>query len=89
VKYLWAAVFLLLAGCAAAPPVVVTAPPEIHRTFMRDIIPVSELKCLKEPNGDAVSTVRQSAKYIVEVKKAGQDCRQKLEGVREIIQQEQ
>ena len=88
-KYLCMVVLIVLAGCGQKPEVIVQAPPEIHRTMLKDIIPDDELKCQTEPDGAAVSTVRQSADYIVKVKKAGQNCRKKLSNVREIIRSEQ
>ncbi len=87
-KYLWLVCFIPLVGCGEQPQVIVTAPPEVKRTFLRDVIPGNELNCQKEPDGSKVSTVRQSAKYVVDLRKAGSDCRQKLSSVRDIIQQE-
>ena len=87
-RSLWLLPLLILAACGAQPQVVVSAPPEVVRTPLRDLLPDNELKCLREPNGANVTTVRQSAKYVIDLKKAGADCRQKLSSVRDIIQTE-
>lgn len=78
---------LALAACASEPkPVeVVLAPPVPKAQKLRDIIPAAQLVCQSEPDGTRVATVRQSAKYIIDLKKSGANCRQKLSVVREII----
>lgn len=81
---------LLCAGCAhTEPQVVVAAPPQVERTPLKKLIPDAALRCSQEPSGTQVTTVRQVARYVVDLKKAGADCRQKLGGVRDIIRQEQ
>ncbi|MDR3427806.1 hypothetical protein [Silvimonas sp.] len=80
----------MLSGCATAPPqVVMTAPAVVQRPYLRDIVPASSLSCLREPSHDKVLTVRQAAVFIVNLKKAGADCRQKLGIVRDMIQREE
>lgn len=80
---------LALSGCAPEPaPVVVSAPAPVVTQKLGAIIPEKTLLCLAEPNGNTAKTIRQSAKYIIDLKAAGQDCRQKLGIVRDLIQNE-
>ena len=86
----WAlALPLLLFGCNENQRVIVTAPPNIPEQRLKEIIPDSVMHCLREPDGRAVTTIRQSAKYIIDLRKAGADCRQKLAAVRDMILSEQ
>lgn len=82
-------VLLFLTACDDTKPVVIQAPPRIEEAKLRDLIPSDLLKCLKNPDGSAVTTIRQSAKYIVDLKRAGDDCRNRLAAVRQIILQQQ
>jgi len=77
-----------LSGCQSAGPITVQAPAHIDRAYLRDIVPPSAMKCLREPDGSSVKSIRQSAKYIIDLKKAGADCRQKLEVVKGVIETE-
>jgi hypothetical protein len=91
-KPTWTLPLLLLTGCASAPEpakIVITAPPVVEKKLLRDVVPTSLLACQIEPDGFSTKTIRQSAEYILDVKKAGRDCRQKLGSVRKIIQSEQ
>ena len=85
-KYLW--ILLLLSGCGAKEQIVVAAPPQVERQYLRDTIPASELKCKDKPKKTGVEVQRGAAKYIAGVENAGDDCRQKLNGVREIVDAE-
>jgi hypothetical protein len=80
-----------LSGCAGdeGPQIVMTAPPQVKLQKLKDIVPPSTLACLQEPNGASVHTIRQSAVYIIDLKKAGADCRRKLATARDLILGEQ
>jgi starvation-inducible outer membrane lipoprotein len=78
---------LALSGCASSPAVL-TAPPQVARPLLRDTIPQSLLACLDEPNGGKVATNRQAATYVLDLKRAGRDCRQKLHSVGALIEGE-
>ena len=78
---------LALTACASSPRTVdvTIAPPIPVERKLRDIIPASQLRCLGKPDGSKVTSARQSAKYIVDLDKAGADCRQKLSVVRDLV----
>ena len=88
-RQLWVLALLMLGACDPSQPIVVTSPPRIEKTLLNKIIPTGVLSCLREPDGSAVTSIRQSATYVIDLKKAGRDCRQKLQIVRNIIQREQ
>jgi hypothetical protein len=78
---------MALSGCASSPAIL-TAPPQVARPLLRDSVPQSLLACLDEPNGAKVATNRQGATYVLDLKRAGRDCRQKLHSVGALIQNE-
>jgi starvation-inducible outer membrane lipoprotein len=81
-----AVVALALTGCATAP--VMVAPPQSIQPMLRDVMPASLLVCHAEPLGAGISTNRQAAKYVLDLKSAGQDCRAKLRAVGGLIRNE-
>ena len=83
-------VCMALSGCVGdeGPNIIVTAPKIIPVKHLSDIIPLSTLKCLKRPDGSQVKSIRQSATYIVDLDRAGQDCRRKLATVGAMIRNE-
>ncbi|MDI9847392.1 hypothetical protein QM467_04865 [Rhodoblastus sp. 17X3] len=80
-------VALALTGCASSPAVL-TAPPQVSRPMLRDTIPQSLRTCLPEPDGAKVATNRQVATYVLDLKRAGRDCRQKLRSIGALIEGE-
>ena len=83
-RYFALLLLFLVAGCDDTP-VVVQAPPNIPEVKLRELIPSDLLKCLKNPDGSEVTSIRQAAKYVIDLRRAGDDCRRKLAAVREII----
>jgi hypothetical protein len=78
---------MALSGCASSPAIL-TAPPQVARPLLRDSVPQSLLACLDEPSGAKVATNRQAANYVIDLKRAGRDCRQKLHSVGTLIEGE-
>jgi hypothetical protein len=78
---------LALTGCASSPAVVAPPPIVLHQ-HLRDVVPQSLLHCLPEPDGAKVATVREVARHIVALKRAGRDCRDKLKSVGVLIEDE-
>jgi len=71
-RYLWVAV--LLAGCAAAPPVT-------RIVTVRQHVPPALLSCAVDPPVPAGRMQSDAANYIVELWAAGGDCRAHLGAV--------
>ncbi len=79
---------LMGASCGGPDPSVPLAPPKIERTMLRDVAPKSLLECKSEPDGQTPITTPQAARYIVDLREAGADCRRKLRAVRGLIENE-
>lgn len=79
---------LALGGCASAPQDIHVYSQQVARPMLRDSVPQNLLSCLDEPSGSKVSTNRQAASYVLEIKRAGRDCRQKLSVVGNLIKNE-
>jgi hypothetical protein len=77
---------LALAGCQSTP--VIVAPPAPQRTYLRDVTPQELMRCQAEPSAAGVHTNRQVARYVLALKAAGGDCRQKLGAVGDLIRSE-
>jgi uncharacterized lipoprotein YajG len=78
------ALILLLAGCASQPQVTLT-PPLAQPRSLAATLPASMLSCRAEPDGSQVATVRQTARYVVDLRVAGADCRRKLNSVSALV----
>lgn len=77
-----AALGMLISGCAhKSQPQVVT------RVETREMaVPDALLTCMPEPEAREVwRTQKDVALYLVRVSEAGEDCRQKLDGVRRLL----
>lgn len=81
-------VAMSLCGCASVPATVASPPVIVERQHLKNRVPASMLSCVPEPNGSSVSTSRESASYIVDLRAAGRDCRNKLNAVGELIRKE-
>ena len=78
------ALLLVLSGCASQPSV--TPLPDVPRPqTLGQLAPATMLKCKPEPDGAAVATIRQTARYVVDLRGAGADCRRKLDSVRALV----
>lgn len=78
------AALLLISGCAhKSEPQVVT------KVETRQIeVPDALLSCMPEPEAREVwNSQKQVALYLIRVSEAGEDCRQKLDGVRRLLDQ--
>ena len=62
---------LLLAGCATAPPPLV--------------VPGSLTTCRQAPAVPEAPDDQQLARYVLDLAEAGEDCRQRLAAVRELV----
>lgn len=65
---------ICLAGCASPPP---------RSEVVRVAPPAPLLSCQEEPAVPEVATQRDVARYIVALRHAGQDCRNKLAELRD------
>ncbi|ERI12533.1 hypothetical protein O206_11115 [Ochrobactrum sp. EGD-AQ16] len=76
------AAILLISGCAHK-----ATPQLITKVETRELaVPESLLTCLPEPEAREVwHSQKQVALYLIQVSEAGEDCRQKLDGVRRLI----
>lgn len=78
-----AATMILLSGCAhkSEPQVVV----KLVETRQLEV-PAALLVCMPEPEAREVwKTQKDVALYLVRISEAGEDCRQKLDGVRRLL----
>ena len=66
----------ILGGCAKPSPAITVAGPSV---------PDQLLTCRDEPTPPATGTQRAVALYVIDLADAGDDCRQKLAGVRGIV----
>jgi hypothetical protein len=76
------AAILLISGCAhKSEPQIVT------KVETRELaVPELLLTCMPEPEAREVwKTQKEVAMYLVRVSEAGEDCRQKLDGVRRLL----
>lgn len=67
---------LALGGCATPSPAIEVAGPSV---------PDQLLTCRDEPTPPTTGTQRAVALYVIDLADAGDDCRQKLAGVRGIV----
>lgn len=66
----------VLSGCAKPSPAITVAGPSV---------PDQLLTCRAEPTPPATGSQRAVALYVIDLADAGDDCRQKLAGVRGIV----
>lgn len=78
------AALLLISGCAHKP-----ATEYVTKVETRQIaVPEALLTCMPEPQAMEVwKSQKDVALYLIRVSEAGEDCRQKLDGVRKILNQ--
>lgn len=75
---------LLISGCAHKPAVEVVTKIETRQVA----VPEALLTCMPEPEAREVwKSQKDVALYLIQVSEAGEDCRQKLDGVRKILDQ--
>ncbi|MCX2696257.1 hypothetical protein OPR82_05630 [Brucella sp. YY2X] len=75
---------LLISGCAHKPAVEVVTKIETRQIA----VPEALLTCMPEPEAREVwKSQKDVALYLIQVSEAGEDCRQKLDGVRKILDQ--
>ncbi len=76
------AAILLISGCAHRD-----APQIVTKVEVRQIaVPDALLTCMPEPEAREVwNSQKQVALYLIRVSEAGEDCRQKLDGVRRLL----
>ena len=76
------AAILLISGCAHKP-----TPQIVTKVETRQIaVPEALLSCMPEPEAREVwNSQKQVALYLIRVSEAGEDCRQKLDGVRRLL----
>ena len=73
---------MLISGCAHKPPPEVVTKIETRQIF----VPEALLTCMPEPQAREVwQSQKQVALYLIQVSEAGEDCRQKLDGVRKLL----
>jgi len=78
------AAILLISGCAHKPAVEVVTKVETRQIQ----VPEALLTCMPEPEAREVwKSQKDVALYMIRVSEAGEDCRQKLDGVRKILDQ--
>lgn len=75
---------LLISGCAHKP-----TPQIVTKVETRQVaVPETLLTCMPEPEAREVWTSQKEvALYLIGVSEAGEDCRQKLDGVRRLLDQ--
>ncbi|WP_109368767.1 Rz1-like lysis system protein LysC [Ochrobactrum soli] len=80
----FSAALFLISGCAHKPAVEV-----ISKVETRQIqVPEALLSCMPEPEAREVwKSQKDVALYLIRVSEAGEDCRQRLDGVRKILDQ--
>lgn len=76
------AAILLISGCAHKP-----ADEVVTKVETRQIaVPEALLTCMPEPQAREVwKSQKQVALYLIQLSEAGSDCRQKLDGVRRLV----
>lgn len=75
-----------LAGCnSVGDRIVIPAPVIIHDPSLSKAIPKALLACKDEPLGNLVKTNGDAGNYILDLRVAGRDCRNKLNAVRNIV----
>lgn len=73
---------LLISGCAHKPAVEIVTKVETRQIQ----VPEALLSCMPEPQAREVwKSQKQVALYLIQVSEAGDDCRQKLDGVKKIL----
>lgn len=73
---------LLISGCAHKPATEVVTKVETRQIQ----IPEALLTCMSEPEAREVwKSQKEVALYLIKVSEAGEDCRQKLGGVRRLL----
>lgn len=78
----FSAAILLISGCAHKPAVEVVTKIETRQIA----VPEALLSCMSEPEAREVwKSQKDVALYLVRVSEAGDDCRQKLDGVRRLV----
>ena len=78
--------FLALSGCLVKRDPDVVTRVQVHRLQ----IPKQLLTCMPEPEAKEVwRTQKDVALYLVRISEAGEDCRQKLDGVRRLVESQQ
>jgi hypothetical protein len=76
---------LLISGCAHNPAVEVVTKVETRQIE----VPEALLTCMPEPEARRVwKSQKEVALYLIGVSEAGEDCRQKLDGVRRLISEQ-
>lgn len=79
------AVALLISGCAHKPTPQIVTKVETRQIAVPEVL----LTCMPEPEARKVwNSQKQVALYLIRVSEAGEDCRQKLDGVRRLLDQE-
>lgn len=77
-----AAVMVLLSGCAHKSQTQIVKHVETRQLE----VPAALLVCMPEPEAREVwKTQKDVALYLVRISEAGEDCRQKLDGVRRLL----
>lgn len=77
-----AAVMILLSGCAHKSEQQIVRHVETRQLE----VPAALLTCMPEPQAREVwKTQKDVALYLVRISEAGEDCRQKLDGVRRLL----
>lgn len=75
-------VVMMLTGCAHKPDQLIMTKIETRQLH----VPEGLLMCMPEPAAAEVwRTQKQVALYLIKISEAGEDCRVKLNGVRELI----
>ncbi|MCH4539488.1 hypothetical protein [Ochrobactrum sp. A-1] len=77
-------ILLMISGCAHKP-----TPQVVTKIETRQVaVPEALLTCMPEPLAREVwKSQKDVALYLMHVSEAGEDCRQKLDGVRKILDQ--
>lgn len=76
------AAILLISGCAHKPAIEVVTKIETRQIA----VPEALLSCMPEPEAREVwKSQKDVALYMIQVSEAGEDCRQKLYGVRRLV----
>ena len=78
------AAVLLISGCAHKPATEYVTKVETRQMA----VPEALLTCMPEPEAREVwKSQKEVAMYLIRVSEAGEDCRQKLDGVRRLLDQ--
>ena len=78
----FSAALFLISGCAHKPAVEVVTKVETRQIA----VPEALLTCMPEPEAREVwKSQKDVALYLIQVSEAGEDCRQKLDGIRRLL----